>query len=88
MATHAEKLEAIRALKFPKTLKQLETYLRLLGWFREHVYGYAAVVRPLQDRKTAMLRDLAESGANRKRAPAKMFIDDGTLEERAAFDYL
>lgn len=41
--------------------------------------------RPLQERKTAMLKDLADAGANRKNAPVRMHIEDGTTGELAAF---
>lgn len=41
VATHDEELEAIRALKIPKTLKQLGTYLGRLGWFRAQTALFA-----------------------------------------------
>jgi len=88
IATQAEKLDAIRKITFPGTLKQLETYIGLLNWFRDHVYGYAAIIRPLQDRKKIMLQDLAKQGGHRTRGPAKMQVTDPSPEEKAAFGYL
>ena len=57
LATPEEKLEAIAQIKFPKTLKNLETYLGLIGWLRKYVPYYAAVTEPLQKRKTLLLKN-------------------------------
>jgi hypothetical protein len=65
LATAEQKLEAIRKLRFPDTLKELETYLGLTGWLRQYVPYYAQIVAPLQLRKTEMLR-AAPTGSRRK----------------------
>src|SRR5205814_1254079 len=55
LATAEEKLKAISQLQFPKTLKDLETYLGLTSWLCQYVPFYMAVAAPLQERKTLLL---------------------------------
>lgn len=43
--------------------------------------------RPLQDRKSAVLRGLAETVVSRKKAPATMRINDDTTDELARTCY-
>jgi hypothetical protein len=57
LTTPAEKIEAILALKFPATLRQLEHYIGLTSWFRHHIERYAERIDPLQQRKTALLKN-------------------------------
>jgi len=62
LATTEEKLKAIAWIKFPKTLKDLETYLGLTGWLRQYVPFYAAVAAPLQERKMLLLKNGPTTG--------------------------
>lgn len=41
MTTMEEKLHAVLSLDFPRNLKQLETYLGLVGYFRTKIWRYA-----------------------------------------------
>ena len=87
MATHEDKIEAIQALAFPKSLAQLERYLGMTGWLRKYVRGYAAIARPLTDRKTMLLRQLVKGSKHRK-AAAAMTLTFPTADEIKAFNYL
>lgn len=64
--TAEDKLLAISKLSFPATLAKLETYLGMTGWLRDYVAHYAAIVKPLQDRKTLMLAYSPKFGYERK----------------------
>ncbi|PNS18780.1 hypothetical protein CAC42_5319 [Sphaceloma murrayae] len=56
LSTSEAKLEAIRSLQFPKTMKDLESYLGFTGWLRHFIPYYAQLVDPLQRRKTLMAK--------------------------------
>jgi transposase InsO family protein len=88
LATAEEKLEAISRLQFPKTLKDLETYLGLTGWLRQYVPFYAAVAAPLQERKTLLLSKGPTAGTQRKNFSATTNIDEPTKREIDSFETL
>ena len=69
LSTAAEKLTAISKLAFLRNLRQLETYLGITGVLRQYIPYYAAIIKPLQLRKTALNRTLRESstGGNARR---------------------
>jgi hypothetical protein len=77
----AEKLEAISRLKFLKTLKQLDTYLRLTRWLRQYMPFYAAISGPLQDRKTLLLKGGPVAGPERKNYLLKTLLENPTPAE-------
>ncbi|KAJ5252623.1 hypothetical protein N7489_003033 [Penicillium chrysogenum] len=56
MSTPEAKIKAIASLTFPRTLRQLETYLGMTGALRQYVPMYAKKSEPLQIRKTELLR--------------------------------
>jgi hypothetical protein len=56
MSTTPKRLAAIAKLSFPRTLRELEVYLGMMGWPRDYVPRYAIVAQPLQDRKTQLLK--------------------------------
>jgi hypothetical protein len=56
LSTTSEKLEAIAKLSFPENLRELETYLGMTSYFRNYIPGYADIAKPLQGRKTQMLK--------------------------------
>ena len=66
LTTPEEKLRAIANLKFPYTLKQLETYLGFTGWMRQYIPRYAQVSEPLQERKHIMSQTGPNAGKARK----------------------
>ena len=58
ITTAEEKIQAITALKFPGTLRELETFLGLTGWLRSSIPRYAQRAQPLQDRKTRLTQGM------------------------------
>ena len=47
LATSEEKLATIASLTFPRSLSQLEKYLGLIGYLRQYIPIYTAIVKPL-----------------------------------------
>ena len=88
LATSEEKLKAIAKLRFPRTLRQLETYLGLTGWLRDYIAHYAGISKPLQDRKTELLRNGPTAGSARRAYSSKTRVQHPTAEELASFDAL
>lgn len=93
MTTAADKLEAITALEFPKTLKTLETYLGMTEYLRHYIPFYAQIVEPLQNRKTSLnkslrARNLSTGGGARKKAVAILSIVAPAPSELDAFHHL
>ena len=86
LSTSEEKLKAIAGLKFPSTLADLEHYLGLTGYLRNYIYYYAGIAKPLQDLKTALLKNSSD-GAKRKAYTSKAKIA-GTEKERAFYKML
>jgi hypothetical protein len=66
LSTPKEKLQAIAELKFPSTLQQLDTYLGMTGDLRHIIRNYAQRVKPLQDRKTLLLKGSPVAGRPRQ----------------------
>ena len=94
MATSADKICAIKAIDFPRSLRDLEIYLGLTGWLRSSIHRYAQIVKPLQERKTKLTRELPTKdgsqakGPARKQQSAKMHVNDPTEEEIQAYQQL
>ena len=67
--TSKEKLTVITSLHFPKSLRELETFLELTEWLRSSIPRYAQRVNPLQQRKTNLTKELLKEfkGHARKR---------------------
>ncbi|KAK2809094.1 hypothetical protein FQN50_004148 [Emmonsiellopsis sp. PD_5] len=64
LATHEEKVAAIKKLAFPRTLAQLEAGLGLFGYYREFIARYS---QRLNDSKYGKLRDLQRPQPRAKR---------------------
>lgn len=94
LATAEEKLAAIANLRFPFTLSSLEYYLGLTGYLRQYIAFYAAIVKPLQLRKTYLnksIRDNSQSsirGNARKRLARRTHLGKPTPKELNAFHQL
>ena len=52
LSTVEDKVEAIRALKFPENLVELENGYGFFGYYRKFVSHFAGIARPLQELKT------------------------------------
>ena len=85
-----EKLTAISQLEFPKTLKDLETYLGMTGYLRQYAPYYAQIAEPLQKRKTLLVRTLRKDveGNARKKEAARTGLAAVTPAELDSFHQL
>ena len=88
LSTPHERLAAISKLRFPLTLAALETYLGMTGYLRTYIPWYAQIARPLQDRKTDLLKPSPKGGRERKSFSATTRINDPTKAELTAFETL
>ena len=91
LATDTDKLSALAHLTFPRTLRQLDHYLGLTGYLRQHIPFYAGISKPLQDRKKRLYRILKErhvKGNARKREAGRTRLLDPTDEEISSFEKL
>ena len=88
LATSEDKLKAISKLEFPRTLRELETYLGMTGWLRNYIPHYAAVTKPLQDRKKELLKPAPKSGNPRKSYSSRTKLSMPNAKEIASFTTL
>ena len=89
LTTTEQRTEALRKLAFPNTLKDLEHYLGLTSWLRKFIPYYAAIVQPLQERKTRLLKQSPAIGGPKRKAYVEgTSIYDVTVEELAAYETL
>ena len=90
MSTSQEKIQAITALKFPETLRDLEIFLGLTGWLRSSIPRYAQLANPLQERKTILTKGLGSGvkGPTRKPSATKVLFYEPTRPELDAFHKL
>ncbi len=86
--TSEDKLQAISRLSFPDTLAKLETYLGMTGWLRDYIAHYAAIAKPLQDRKTIMLANSPKAGHERKNFATRTELRMPTKLELESFGAL
>ncbi|KAI0997352.1 hypothetical protein K3495_g10831 [Podosphaera aphanis] len=87
LATADDKIAAISNFKFPNTLAKLETYLGLTGWLRQYIPFYAAIVDPLQARKTLLSKSITQN-RQRKSTASRTELLFPTAREKEAFDHL
>ncbi|TAQ86585.1 hypothetical protein B7494_g5085 [Chlorociboria aeruginascens] len=85
LSTTAERLEAISRITFPTTLKNLETYLGITGYLRQFVKNYAIISKPLEDRKTALLKAAPAKGRPRQNFSLKTSLQNPTSAELNSF---
>ena len=88
LTTAQEKLDAITKLDFPTKLKDLEKYLGMTNWLCQYIHFYAALAKPLQDRKTALLKNSPKKGNARKSFAARTSLQDPSLAELESFNAL
>lgn len=67
--TTKERLKAIANLKFPESLKNLETFLSITRYMRHNVPIYASILEPLKQRKTLLLAQSKARKSKNKKAP-------------------
>ena len=78
VSTLEEKVEAVRGMSFPSTLRQLETGLGFFGYYRKFVPHYAAIARPLMKLKTRGFKDSPPKGQPRRRHAEGTKIEDNS----------
>src|SRR2546423_1877996 len=61
-----KKIMALTFLKFPTTLKKLETYISLSSYLRGYCPFYAPAIKPLQDLKTTLLKKYIKNSSTFK----------------------
>lgn len=66
LSTTEEKVEAIRQMKFPATLRDLEVGLGFFGYYRSFVDHFASIARPLVRLKTRGFTGAPIKGRRRK----------------------
>ena len=88
LTTAEDKLSAITQLHFPHTLSALEKYLRLTGYLHQYIPRYAAIVKPLQERKTILNWGMTAQGNACKWIAGRMNIQTPTLSELNVFHHL
>ena len=88
LSTPQERLAAISKLRFPQTLAALETYLGMTGYLRNYIPWYAQVARPLQDRKTELLKPSPKGGRERKSFAATTRLSQPSEAEIKSFKTL
>lgn len=84
-----DRIQAVRDLKFPETLQQLERFIGFTGFLRHLIPRYSHRVDALQRRKTAMLAEARKSGKlpagnNRVNYTKRVFFEP-VPDELAAF---
>lgn len=88
LSTSEEKLAAINSLQFPRSLRELETFLGLTGWLRSSIPRYAQRANPLQQRKTELTKAIPKEskGHTRKRHSGSSFYEPTEAELQAFKD--
>jgi len=94
MHTTEFRTQGFRDMKFPETLKQLETYLGATGFLRNLIPYYAQISEPLQKRKTAMLAQgravgrVVPGNPGKRQAYTRSARIDPSPQELASFEEL
>ena len=57
----------------------------MTGWLRNYIPHYAAITKPLQDRKTALLSSAPRAGSERKSFATRASVNNPTRSEEVAF---
>jgi hypothetical protein len=87
LSTLSEKVSAIASMQFPEHLQDLELFIGLSGYYRHFIARYAALIDPLQRRKTHMLKGVNRRG-NQKSAGRSKLIEQPTEAERTSFQLI
>ena len=84
-----EKVEAVREMKFPRNLRELETGLGFFGYYRKFIEHCAAIARPLVQLKTEGFRGgLGDVSGSRLTSPAADSVKPLTLPAKRALPEL
>lgn len=83
--TQEQKVKAILDIQFPENLQQLENFIGITGYYRHFCERYARLIRPLQDRKTLLLKPAPTKKQARKQYCIRTRILEATKAERESF---
>ena len=83
-----DKLEVIRTIKFPRKFKNIETYVGMTNYLRNYVPYYTQLVKPLQWRKTTLLRNSFIQNNARKAFSKNCKINLPSETEKVFFNVL
>ena len=87
--TSEEKLKIIISLRFPKSLRKLETFLRLIRWLRSFIFRYAQRVNALQQRKIELIKTiLKEFKDHARKRQSSISVYESTESEVKSFQDL
>ena len=90
MSTTDERINAIKRLKFPQNLKELETFIGFTGWLRHQTPMYSILIAPLEERKTqlnkrARIKGQPKQKRNHKTWSVTVAFEEPTAKEMASF---
>ena len=88
MATAEDKLKAISEIAYPTTLGNLEHYLGLTGYLRNHVHYYAQLASPLQALKTLLLKEAPNQSSQHRLYSSRQRLPRASPQEEQSFKSL
>jgi hypothetical protein len=92
LSTREERVAAIQKWEFPRTLKDLETFIGICNYQRDHIPYYARIVQGLERLKTNLLKHAPKQGPARRAYSNKCAITEREVENlreaRASFEAL
>lgn len=88
IATLEDKVEAIRALEFPKNLRGVEHVIGLFGYYRQYIPYFADIIAPLQELKKIGFKDAPRKGKKRERFAESVTIGTGDKSRNRMSDDL
>jgi hypothetical protein len=92
LSTTEERVAAVQKWEFPQTLKDLETFIGICNYQRDHIPYYARIVQGLERLKTDLLKHAPKQGPARRAYSNKCAITNSEVENlreaRASFEAL
>jgi hypothetical protein len=92
LSTTDERIAAVQKLEFPRNLKDLETFIGICNYQRDHIPYYARIVQGLERFKTNLLKHAPKQGHARRAYAEKCAITahevENLREARASFEAL
>lgn len=88
VATSADKVDIIRRMAFPATLKGLESGLNFFGYYRRFVDRFAAIAEPLNTLKTLRFRPSPHKGRMRRHFAERTSLDSSPASDDSYHELL
>src|SRR5579862_1822400 len=83
--TLSEKVSAVVSMEFPQHLKDLKTFIGLSGYYHHFIARYVTLIKPLQKRKTTMLKRVQRHGRCNKNIVNAFKLNSSTKSEKTSF---